>query len=68
MGYRITLSFPNPQSEEAQSEDYLDQVVFAGNQGTSVDPIAEDVAGFEKYTENYKRCLPVEQSAVDHKL
>lgn len=67
-GIALLSAFQIRNPEEAQLEDYLDQVVFAGNQGTSVDPIAEDVAGFEKYTENYKRCLPVEQSAVDHKL
>ena len=47
--------------------DYLETVVFAGNTGTSIAPTAEDVAGFERYIENYKRCLPVEQCAVDHK-
>ena len=48
--------------------DYLEEVVFAGNKGVSIAPTAEDVAGFEKYIENYKKCLPVEQSAVDNKL
>ena len=47
--------------------DYLDSQVFAGNTGTSVEPTAEDVAGFEKYIETYKRCLPIEQAAVEHK-
>ena len=47
--------------------DYLENVVFAGNTGTSIAPTPEDVAGFEKYIENYKRCLPIEQSAVDNK-
>ncbi len=47
--------------------DYLDVVVFAGNKGVSISPDAADVAGFEKYIENYKQCLPVEQCAVDHK-
>ena len=47
--------------------DYLEDVVFAGNTGTSIAPTAEDVAGFEKYIENYKRCLPIEQAAVDNK-
>ena len=47
--------------------DYLEKVVFAGNTGTSIAPTPEDVAGFEKYIENYKRCLPVEQSAVEYK-
>ena len=47
--------------------DYLEEVVFAGNTGTSIAPTAEDVAGFEKYIENYKKCLPIEQAAVEHK-
>jgi sugar (pentulose or hexulose) kinase len=47
--------------------DYLENVVFAGNTGVSIAPTAEDVAGFEKYIENYKRCLPIEQAAVDNK-
>lgn len=47
--------------------DYLDQVVFAGNTGTSVDPDPNDVAGFNQYIENYKSCLAIEQSAVANK-
>ena len=47
--------------------DYLEDVVFAGNTGSSIAPTAEDVAGFEKYIENYKACLPIEQAAVDCK-
>ena len=44
--------------------DYLENVVFAGNEGVSVSPSAEDVEGFNKYIETYKACLPVEQSAT----
>ena len=47
--------------------DYLEDVVFAGNTGVSIAPTAEDVAGFEKYIENYKQCLPIEQAAVGSK-
>ena len=47
--------------------DYLEDVVFAGNTGVSIAPTPEDVAGFERYIENYKRCLPIEQAAVSHK-
>ena len=47
--------------------DYLEDVVFAGNTGVSIAPTAEDVAGFERYIENYKKCLPIEQAAVDNK-
>ena len=45
-------------------EDYLDQRVFAGNSGVSLNPTEEDVAGFEKYMVKYKACLPVEAEAV----
>ena len=47
--------------------DYLETVVFAGNTGVEIAPTPEDVAGFERYIENYKRGLPVEQCAVDNK-
>ena len=47
--------------------DYLEEDVFAGNTGTSVAPLAEDVAGFERYIENYKKCLPIEQAAARYK-
>ncbi|MGX8696795.1 MAG: FGGY-family carbohydrate kinase, partial [Prevotella sp.] len=47
--------------------DYLEKVVFAGNTGVSIAPTAEDVEGFNRYIENYKCCLPVEQSAVENK-
>ena len=47
--------------------DYLEEVVFAGNTGTSIAPTAEDVAGFERYIENYKKCLPIEQKATECK-
>ena len=47
--------------------DYLDQVVFAGNTGVEVAPTAEDVEGFNRYIENYKQSLPIEQAAVQYK-
>jgi sugar (pentulose or hexulose) kinase len=47
--------------------DYLEDIVFAGNTGISVSPTPEDVAGFEKYIQNYKACLPIEQAAVVNK-
>ena len=47
--------------------DYLENVVFGGNTGVSVSPTPEDVAGFEKYIQNYKACLPIEQCAVNSK-
>ena len=47
--------------------DYLDTVVFTNVECTTVAPTAEDVEGFNKYIENYKACLPIEQAAVQSK-
>ena len=47
--------------------DFLDDEVFAGNTGVEIAPTAEDVAGFEKYIENYKEGLQIEQAAVQYK-
>lgn len=44
--------------------DFLENRVFAGNKGTEVSPTPEDVAGFDRYIENYKKCLKIEEAAV----
>lgn len=46
---------------------FLDRKVFGGNTGVEIKPTAEDVAGFEKYIESYKRGLAIEQAAVEYK-
>jgi sugar (pentulose or hexulose) kinase len=48
--------------------DYLEQMVFAGNTGTEIVPTTADVEGFNKYIENYRKGLAIEQAAVYNKL
>lgn len=47
--------------------EYLDGKVFAGNEGEEVIATKEEIAGFNKYIENYKASLPVEEAAVKYK-
>ena len=47
--------------------EYLDEVVFVGNTGTSVAPTPADVEGFNRYIEAYRQCLPIEKQAVESK-
>ncbi len=55
-------------NEKKQSlADFLDEHVFAGDVGVEVSPTAEDVEGFNKYIENYKAGLPIEEAAVRFK-
>ena len=66
-GIALLASFAVNNDKNLTLADYLDQVVFAGNTGTEVAPNPEDVAGFNKYIENYKAALPIEEAAVKFK-
>jgi sugar (pentulose or hexulose) kinase len=68
-GIALLAAYVVNNTSKLSLADYLDQVVFAGNAGTSIAPTPEDVEGFNRYLENYKADLPIEQAAVDyHKL
>ena len=66
-GIALLASYEVNNPDNLSLADWLDKVVFAGNEGVSVSPDPEDVEGFNRYLENYMACLPIEQAAVDHK-
>ena len=45
-------------------EEYLDQKIFSGMQGTTVMADPADVQGYETFTERYKKGLEVERAAI----
>ena len=47
--------------------DYLEENVFAGDAGVEIAPTDEDVAGFNRYIERYKKALAIEKTAVECK-
>ena len=55
----------NPKKQDLA--DWLESVVFAGNTGVEIAPTKDDVEGFNKYIEYYKKGLAIEQAAVDNK-
>ena len=55
----------NPENKSLA--DYLEDVVFAGNTGSEIAPTAEDVEGFNRYIDAYKRGLAIEHAAVANK-
>ena len=65
-GIALLAAYVVNNTKNLSLADYLDQVVFAGNAGTSIAPTPEDVEGFNRYLENYKADLAIEQAAVDH--
>lgn len=66
-GIALLGSYLVNNDKKQSLSDFLDEKVFAGNTGTEVAPTAEDVAGFNKYIEEYKACIPVEEAAVKYK-
>ena len=66
-GIALLASYLVNNANGSTLADWLEQNVFAGNTGVEIAPTAEDVAGFNKWIENYKRGLAIEQAAVDNK-
>ena len=64
-GIALLASYMINKEENETLEDYLNAKVFAGNAGTKMDPDPADVAGFEVFTERYKKGLPIERAAVE---
>lgn len=46
-------------------EEYLDKKVFAGQEGATLAPDAQDVEGFERFAARYGKALPVVRKAVE---
>ena len=66
-GIALLGSFLVNNPEAKTLAGWLEDCVFAGNTGEEIAPTAEDVAGFNKWIENYKRGLAIEQAAVNNK-
>lgn len=46
--------------------EYLEKKVFAGNEGTSIEPNQSDADGFEVFAERYKKGIAIENAAVEN--
>ena len=49
-------------------DEFLDNRVFAGNEGSTLDPDAEGVKGFNAFMERYLKGLPIERAAVESEI
>ena len=53
-------------SKDISLDDYLDDVIFGDNKGTKIEPVKEEVEGFNRYIEKYKEACAVERAAVEN--
>jgi len=64
-GIALLAAYMSNKEEGESLGDYLNHKIFAGQAGSKMEPDAEDVAGFNKFMERYKKGLAIEHAAVD---
>ncbi len=65
-GIAVLAAYMLERSEGESLADYLDNRIFAGQTGTTIEPLAEDMEGFDSFVERYLRELPVEKCEGNH--
>ena len=63
-GMAILAAFMKEKETGETLSSYLNDKIFAGQTGTTLQPEPEDVKGFEAFLEEYKKLLPAEKAAV----
>lgn len=64
-GMALLASYMLNKAEGETLDSYLNDHVFAGQSGSRMEPVAEDVKGFDAFIEQYKASLAVERAAVE---
>jgi len=64
-GIALLAAFMKDAGEGVTLQQYLDEKIFAGQSGTSMEPDASDVAGFDAFMKRYMAGLAIEHAAVD---
>ncbi len=65
-GMALLAAYMINKNDGETLDDYLNNKVFAGQTGSTLEPEAEDVKGFDEFIERYKAGLAVERAAVDN--
>ena len=63
-GMALLAAFLVNNAGKRSLPDYLEDVVFAGNEGEEIAPTSDEVEGFNRYMKNYLKYLPAQQKAV----
>ncbi len=64
-GIAVLASFMLNKDTNETLQSYLTSKIFAGSEGSTIHPNNDDVKGFERYIENYKKGIAVESIAGD---
>ncbi len=64
-GIAVLAAYMRNKKDGEDLARYLNESVFAGNKGSKMEPVAEDVAGFDAFIKRYKAGFPIEKAAVE---
>ena len=64
-GIAVLASYMVQKAEGESLGDYLNNKVFAGQEGSELAPDPEGVKGFDEFMEIYKAGLPIQRAAID---
>ena len=64
-GIALLAAYMKDAKEGVSLQKYLDEVIFVGQSGSSLEPDEKDVAGFEVFMKRYMAGLSIEHAAVD---
>ncbi|MGI6095591.1 MAG: xylulokinase [Lachnospiraceae bacterium] len=65
-GIALLAAYMQNKEEGETLEAFLADKVFGGDAGSIMEPIPEDVEGYEVFIQRYKEGLAIEQAAVEH--
>ena len=66
MGIALLASYLINKEDGESLEDFLNTKVFHQQKRMTMDPVEEDVKGFEIFMKRYIKGLAIERAAVDH--
>lgn len=64
-GIAVLASYMKNKKAGQSLADYLNNEVFAGQEGVTEEPVASDVAGFDEFLRLYNAGLSIERAAVE---
>ena len=65
-GIALLADYLVKKEEKESLTEYLENKVFRDAKGTGMDPVAEDVEGYEKFMETYTKGLAIEKAAIEN--
>ena len=65
-GMAILASYLINKEDGETLDDFLNNKIFAGQEGDTMQPDPADVKGFDEFAARYKKGLPIERAAVEN--